>query len=221
MHNLHRPFFMTGTENTRNNYNRLSGVYDFISLPERRFSRKALKLLDPSPEENYLEIGPGTGYTLCLAARLCKHVTGIDISEKMLLRSEAKLKKQKITNFSLIRADACTLPFGNETFQCILSAFTFEILNDEAIDRALSECMRVLVPGGRLVIANMNAPERSNPMDKLYLASRTLFPGVVDCRSIRINEHIEKQGFSIINCITGRLYGLSVMMGLSVKPAMP
>jgi SAM-dependent methyltransferase len=52
-------------------------------------------------------------------------------------------------------ADLRAMPFPDGTFDCLLATYTFEVLPNPDIARALDETGRVLRPGGRLVAVNL------------------------------------------------------------------
>ncbi len=103
----------------------------------------------PKTGETALDVGCGTGnYSLALA-RKGLTVTGVDVSSDMLAAAERKVRGLESVRF--MRADATALPFAPESFDLVLSVTAFEFVKDPA--RAVSECWRVLRPGGRLVVA--------------------------------------------------------------------
>jgi len=90
-----------------------------------------------------LEVGGGPGE---LAARMeselgCK-VVMVDISPRMV-----ELARERGVDARV--GDARSLPFGDETFDCVVAAWVLFHLPD--IDAGLVELARVLQPGGRLV----------------------------------------------------------------------
>jgi demethylmenaquinone methyltransferase / 2-methoxy-6-polyprenyl-1,4-benzoquinol methylase len=91
-----------------------------------------------------LDVGTGTG-KLAMAIRdgaPRATVVGVDFTLPMLLAAPQDL--------ALAQADALRLPFANETFDAVTSAFVVRNLADVA--RGVAEQVRVLRPGGKLVI---------------------------------------------------------------------
>jgi arsenite methyltransferase len=112
-----------------------------------------LAALDPAEGEAVLDIGCGTGILLrelfgCVGPSGTAH--GIDPSEDML--SAARTACDGVKNVSIRRADAYNLPFEDDSFDAVVSVQVFEYLDD--LPRALTQCRRVLKPGGRLVIGD-------------------------------------------------------------------
>ena len=112
--------------------------------------------LGAGPGESHLDVGCGTGGCVrALAARFpdVARVVGIDRSETMIAEARARAGAAGgAVEFHV--ADAHELPFPDETFDGVISLRVFEIIGDPR--RAFSEMVRVLRPGGRLVV---NGPD--------------------------------------------------------------
>jgi demethylmenaquinone methyltransferase/2-methoxy-6-polyprenyl-1,4-benzoquinol methylase len=81
-------------------------------------------------------------------------ITGADFSHAMLRRAATKAKGP---NLRWIEADALRLPFSDDYFHLVTSAFGFRNLAD--YDAGLREISRVLVPGGECAILDFGEPE--------------------------------------------------------------
>lgn len=97
-----------------------------------------------------LEIGIGTGANLPYYAADVELV-GIDASAAMLEETRAKID-QGVGVPALLRADAGALPFGDATFDAVVSTYVLCCVPD--LDQALDEALRVLRPGGDLLLAD-------------------------------------------------------------------
>ncbi|GAB4158268.1 MAG: bifunctional demethylmenaquinone methyltransferase/2-methoxy-6-polyprenyl-1,4-benzoquinol methylase UbiE [Planctomycetota bacterium] len=122
-----------------------------------RWRRNALRDLDIPEGAVLLDVGTGTGK---IPEYLAQHrpdlkITGIDISREML--AIASRKNQK-ANF--LYADATMLPFEDESFDCVVSAFVFRNLQDRPA--ALKEMFRVLRPGGDVILLDTFFPRKGN-----------------------------------------------------------
>ena len=98
-----------------------------------------------------LDVACGTGYGTALLAQKCDRVIGVDLSQQVL-----KYAKQHhgYNRVKFIEADARTLPFRGETFDCIISFETIEHI--EMPTRFLAECRRVLRNGGLFICSTPN-----------------------------------------------------------------
>lgn len=158
---------LISAEQNREMFDRIAKNYDtanrVISLGmNRAWKRKAIRLLEPSPGGRYLDIGTGTGDLIfeILDQSTNVLIDGIDPSEQMLVIARAKAAKRSIgDSVSFIVADALDLPMDRETYDGIVSGFCFR--NIERRQNALEEMMRVLKPGGRLVLLEATYPENA------------------------------------------------------------
>lgn len=102
----------------------------------------------PAPRD-VLDVGCGTGFLALLVAALGHRVVGVDAAEAMLAEAKAKAEREQL----LVRfqqADAEQLPFGENAFDLVLERHVIWTLPNPS--GALAEWMRVLRPGGRLVL---------------------------------------------------------------------
>jgi SAM-dependent methyltransferase len=113
---------------------------------ERRIT---VDMLDISGEDRVLDVGCGPGnYTRVLAQQVGSGTAiGVDASATML---DVAMKRGGGENLAYVRADACALPFEDESFDAVCCVGVIHMI-DNAMG-ALNEMVRVLAPGGRLVI---------------------------------------------------------------------
>ena len=96
---------------------------------------------------------PGTGYvTWFLEKRYgCTSVEGLDCSPVMLAEASARLPGRRFT-----RGDACALPYDDASFDVVTTVFTLRNFPD--LQASLKEMVRVLRPGGQLLIVDAFPP---------------------------------------------------------------
>lgn len=73
---------------------------------EPRVEARMLQAVDPQPSEQALEVGTGTGHVAACLAKLCAHVTSVDIHPEFKELAARNLQAQGITNVTLETGDA-------------------------------------------------------------------------------------------------------------------
>lgn len=111
----------------------------------------AMQGLEVRAGDRVLEVGVGTGLSLARYPRSC-HVVGIDVSEGMLARAARQVQAQGLRNVHLLRMDAQTMAFDDDSFDVVVAAYVMTVIPD--FRRALAEMSRVCRPGGRMLIIN-------------------------------------------------------------------
>jgi ubiquinone/menaquinone biosynthesis C-methylase UbiE len=87
---------------------------------------------------------------------------GVDLTPEMIRRAEENLAATGLANVSFQAAAAEKLPFPAASFDVLISNGAFNLIPDKVA--ALAEALRVLKPGGRLMIADQvltGAPSES------------------------------------------------------------
>ena len=147
-------------------FDSIAGDYDslnhILSLDiDKIWRKKALKqIVDAPAPVQVLDLACGTGdFSIAIAKALAGgHVTGVDLSEGMLAVMREKVDKAGLGGMiSIEEGDGENLRFPDNTFDRVTIAFG--IRNFEDRPKGLKEMLRVLKPGGRLVILELSRPE--------------------------------------------------------------
>ncbi len=143
---------------------------DLMSAGAHRiWKRFTIELSGVRPGNTVLDIAGGTGDLSRKFSELVGdkgRVVLADINDSMLNVGRDKLTDLGVAgNISFAQADAQYLPFPDNTFDCITIAFGLRNVTDK--DLALRSMLRVLKPGGRLLVLEFSKP--SNPLfAKIY-----------------------------------------------------
>ena len=152
------------------NFDTIARTYDRLNRLmtlglDRCWRKRALR----GVQGNVLDVACGTGdMAVSLVERGCT-VTGVDISEEMLA-----IARQKAPMVTFMIADAEHLPFPDASFDAVTCAFG--VRNFVHLEQGLNEMLRVLKPGGQLVILELATPD--NPLVKPFynLYTRRIIP---------------------------------------------
>lgn len=140
----------------------------FLSMGiDIRWRRKAVKMLKPYQPEVVLDIATGTGDFAIEATRLKpKEIIGLDISAGMLEVGRKKISKKGLDSvIRMVQGDSEDLPFEDNSIGAITVGFG--VRNFENLEKGLGEMLRVLKPGGAVVILEPSVPKRF-PMKQLF-----------------------------------------------------
>lgn len=131
---------------------------------DRRWRKKAIREVASVNPGAVLDVACGTGdSTIALAKALPREcrITGVDLSEQMLKVMEKKVASEGLEGrISAETGDAEALRFQGGSFDAVTC--DFGVRNFENLEKGIREMLRVLRPGGKLVILELSMP--SNPL---------------------------------------------------------
>jgi phosphatidylethanolamine/phosphatidyl-N-methylethanolamine N-methyltransferase len=105
-----------------------------------------------------LEIGVGTGLSFDDYDHTTE-ITGIDLSAPMIARAHDRLASGRYPFVKELRVmDASHLDFPDASFNCVVAQFVITLVANP--EQVLSECARVLRPGGQIILVNHLYSER-------------------------------------------------------------
>ena len=137
-------------------YDRFNHISSFSA--DRSWRRKAVRVIaDTDQPIEVLDVATGTAdFAIAVARKAApgSHIIGIDLSEGMLEVGKTKCKDLPI---DLEPGDAENLRFQDGTFDRVCVAFG--VRNFENLMQGLKEMLRVLKPGGKLIILELSYPK--------------------------------------------------------------
>jgi arsenite methyltransferase len=108
------------------------------------------------PGERVLDLGCGAGTDSLVAAQMVEpegRVAGIDMTPEMLGKARTAAAAMAQENVEFVEGEAERLPFEDATFDVVISNGVIDLIPDK--DAVFSELYRVLVPGGRIQVADV------------------------------------------------------------------
>jgi len=157
-----------------NGFHTVAGKYDLMNDLmsggiHRLWKLFTIEMAAVRPGQAVLDIAGGTGDLAAKFSRLVGPqgtVVLADINDAMLRVGRDKLLDCGFgQNLLFAQADAQHLPFPDNTFDCITIAFGLRNVTDK--DLALRSMLRVLKPGGRLLVLEFSKPQNAL-LEKLY-----------------------------------------------------
>ena len=123
---------------------------DLLSFGQDRIWRKrVLKVVKPESGQTILDLAAGTGSSSVVFAKEGVKVIASDFSEGMLA-----VGRKRHPELEFVYADATKLPFKDATFDAVTISFGLRNVNEPKT--ALKEMLRVLKPGGKVVICEFS-----------------------------------------------------------------
>lgn len=122
----------------------------------RRFAVRRMKFFKT---DRLLDLATGTA-DLAMEAALAYpqiSVVALDFVQEMIVRGQRKIEKQGLSNrIRLLQADALALPVDDSAFD--VASIAFGIRNIPERLKTLKEMVRVVVPGGQIMVLEMHLP---------------------------------------------------------------
>ena len=142
-------------------FDRIAGPYDAMNTLmtaglHHRWRARAVELAAVRPGSRVIDVATGTGDLAIALARAVApggEVVACDFSEQMLARARAKAPELRFE-----WADALSLPYAGDTFDAATVGFGARNFSD--LRRGIEEMVRVVRPGGRVVILEITRPTR-------------------------------------------------------------
>lgn len=172
---------LTGNERARyvrGMFARIAHRYDLMNRlmtagQDVRWRREVIQRAGLSPAGTLLDLGAGTG-DLAQEARRQQPGCRVIAADFTLQMMQVGKRRPGSAALDWSAADALGLPFASRSFDAVVSGFLLRNVSD--LPRALSEQLRVLKPGGRMVALDTTRPARNvlTPLVEFHL--HTIIP---------------------------------------------
>lgn len=169
---------LTGKERAtyvQNMFTKIASRYDLMNRlmtggQDIRWRKRVIQLARLSSHSSLLDLGTGTGDLAreALAQAPNAKVVAADFTLEMMRVGQ----KNGALNFST--ADALWLPFGNASFDAVVSGFLMRNVID--LQKAIQEQYRVLKNGGRIVILDTTRPKKNLLSPFIWLHMHFVIP---------------------------------------------
>jgi demethylmenaquinone methyltransferase/2-methoxy-6-polyprenyl-1,4-benzoquinol methylase len=141
------------TARVRSMFDAIAPRYDLVNRLmtfglDQSWRRQTVAALALPEESLLLDLACGTGDLSCLARRQGHRVIGVDLSAGMLAANHS--------GTPLVQADSTRLPFPDAAFDGLVCGYALRNFTD--LSAAFAETARVLRPGGRVAILEVDAP---------------------------------------------------------------
>lgn len=152
--------------------------------------------------DRVLDCGCGPGTLVLESARRVGPrgvVHGADLSAKMLEETERRAREAGLWDrIRLHRVDLHDrLPFEDGSFDAVISTYVLDLIDNPEIPRVLAEKVRVLRPGGRLVLGGWTFGEGADRASSdLYVAVYERIRVAFACRPQHLQPQLEKAGLA-------------------------
>ncbi len=137
-------------------FDRIAPRYDllnrlFTAGLDQRWRKLTLDLVEVGASDRVLDVACGTGDLLEMAASRCQRAYGIDFARGMLRAGSVRLPGS-----SFVQGDGAALPVRDASLTVVTCGFALR--NFVSLPDVLAELARVLVPGGRLALIDVDRP---------------------------------------------------------------
>jgi len=181
------PFKESGLskkQQVANMFDKIAFRYDFLNHflsagIDVTWRKKAVKQLKSIHPQSVLDVATGTGDVAILTYKILhpKKITGIDISDGMLEIGRRKVEKLGLEkDIELLNGDSESIDFPDASFDAITVAFG--VRNFENLEKGLKEMLRVLKPGGKLVVLEFSKPKQIAFKGIYDLYMKIVAPGI-------------------------------------------
>jgi ubiquinone/menaquinone biosynthesis C-methylase UbiE len=172
----------------RSYFDELAGRFGKEYVPGRSWEGLAEALLAVMPPMSIADLGAGEGTFSQLLARRANRVIAVDNSEKMVQFGSDLARKHGLTNLEYRLGDMECAPIANAEMD--LAFFSQSLHHSPHPERAISEACRILKPGGRIAILDLQRHQ--------FEEAREMYADVwLGFTELELRSYLESAGFSV------------------------
>jgi ArsR family transcriptional regulator len=145
-----------------------------LHVAETEVEAAVSEALGPGPFDLLVDLGTGTGRMLELFGARFRRGLGLDLNPAMLAYARAKLESAGLSHAQVRQGNLYDLPLADRSADAVVMHQVLHFLSDP--QRAVREAVRVLAPGGRLLIVDF-APHELEFLRDDYAHERLGFAG--------------------------------------------
>jgi len=150
------PSIESKSSYVREMFDRIAPRYDLMNRImtfglDQRWRQRLVAELELAPGARVMDLATGTGDLIFVARRYGARTVGVDLAGVMLEQAA-----RRGAGPELLQADGSALPFATASFDAITCGFA--VRNFTHLDAVLRECARILRPGGRLGLLEVDEP---------------------------------------------------------------
>ncbi|MFW6207880.1 MAG: class I SAM-dependent methyltransferase [Spirochaetota bacterium] len=143
----------------------IAPVYDLLLYPfVHKLRQKLLAICVEKDYDSILDVCCGTGRQLKMLRRHGFNVRGVDLSEEMLRVSQKGPYAPDCLN-----EDAARMSFEADSFHAAMTTFALHEKPAETARAILKEMIRVVRPGGHLILTDFHFTEQSSRFSKAVI----------------------------------------------------
>lgn len=142
-------------QEARSYFDRVARGFGDEALPGRTWEGLCRSLIRLLPRGRYADLGIGDGLLTLMLAETAERVTAVDLSSEMLGQLRQRAAAAGLTNIETVEGDIDDLPLEDASHDVVVLSQALH--HSEKPRRALAEAVRVLAPGGRLLVIDLLA----------------------------------------------------------------
>lgn len=128
-----------------------------MNFTKQEYLKHMVSCVNPQNTDTVLEVAAGTCVCGRSFAPFVQNIICLDMTPAMLAVGKGEAEKQGLCNIDFMQGDAEKLTFEDNSFDIVISRLAFHHFSNPK--QCFSEMARVLKPGGKLVVIDMEAAE--------------------------------------------------------------